>query len=259
MSEYMMCRKTENGYEPVIDLAGNGPTISKMLGWSVGKSDDEEHGEYAVSMFFDDRQIAINWLDFFIDQKPDKNDLKTDLTQPALTQPAPPVSDDAAAMNIDPNPPGVMPRKFTPEEIAAMDREPPVSGPVTGETSDGYHTFNELYDHRHTLFIALLKCYPDKAWRAWEHSDGSRMEGWFIAGIETPEGQATYHLPERLWHDTVAKFKNRAPKWDGHTSDDVLKRIAAIKPVARDEKTEPWPLAHDPDQQGLLSGSGRRG
>ncbi len=97
-----------------------------------------------------------------------------------------------------------------------------------GETSDGYHTFNELYEHRHRLFIAL--CAHVDSWKSRLHDDGSFLEGWFIAGINTPQGQATYHLPNRLWDDLKAPEMANAPKWDGHTSNDVLDRLAILTP-----------------------------
>lgn len=99
-----------------------------------------------------------------------------------------------------------------------------------GSISDGYYTFDELYEHRHRLFIALMRCNPELAWRANNHHDGEGYEGWFIAGMDLPTGQVSSHLPARLWEslDGVGiRTTNRAPKWDGHTSDDVLERLAA--------------------------------
>ena len=95
-----------------------------------------------------------------------------------------------------------------------------------GEISDGYHTFNELYEHRHMLFLHVLFCNPDRAWRSDLHSDGTMFDGWFIAGLETDDGQVTYHLPNRLLNAfrNVKKLE-KAPEWDGHTSDDVISRL----------------------------------
>jgi hypothetical protein len=97
-----------------------------------------------------------------------------------------------------------------------------------GEVSDGYHTFNELYEHRHALMLALMKCNPERSWISPKHDDGTMMDGWFIVGIDLPDGAITYHLPVGLWSqacDTNAELKHRAPKWDGHTSQDVVKRL----------------------------------
>lgn len=101
-------------------------------------------------------------------------------------------------------------------------------GLITGETSDGYHTFNELYEHRHTLFIALMHAFPALSWKAKLHDDYSHFPGWFVAGIETPEGQATYHLPLRLWDAFDVEELPVSPPWDGHTPDDVIKRITSL-------------------------------
>lgn len=93
--------------------------------------------------------------------------------------------------------------------------------------SDGYHTFKELYDHRITLFIAL--CNTNKelyCWKSHFHSDGGFIEGWFIAGINIESGkQITYHLPLSYWDKLDAFILEKAPQWDGHTPDDVAKRL----------------------------------
>lgn len=113
-----------------------------------------------------------------------------------------------------------------------LDAQPvPEDWPMDmGEVSDGYHTFNELYEHRYILFIALMKADVGLSWRSRKHDDGSSMDGWFIAGIKFFEGWTiTYHLPDRLWSLLDRNFliatPDRAPKWDGHTSDDVLARL----------------------------------
>lgn len=99
-----------------------------------------------------------------------------------------------------------------------------------GEISDGYHTFNELYEHRHFLFRALCKCYSLTAWKSKKHDDGTSIKGWFIAGIVNPKGKGiTYHIPMRLWKNfSMNTTLHRAPKWDGHTSKGVIKRLKAF-------------------------------
>ena len=113
----------------------------------------------------------------------------------------------------------------------------PALGYGIGCTCDGYHTFEELYEHRHALFIALCRniewssnpTNPDdqKVWRAKYHSDGSQYDGWFILGINKEKGkQITYHIPLALWDSTdFATDLGRAPEYDGHTSDDVILRL----------------------------------
>jgi len=93
---------------------------------------------------------------------------------------------------------------------------------------DGYHTFDELYAHRVELFITLCRnIKKTKSWKSKKHSDGTQWKDWFIMGIETAPGrQITYHIPIAKWKETNFVISMpRAPKFDGHTSNDVLKRL----------------------------------
>lgn len=95
-----------------------------------------------------------------------------------------------------------------------------------GKLSDGFHTFDELYEHRHTLFMVLYNQNLDIAWKSKLHPDGTMFEGdWFIAGLNLPNGAITYHIPMRLWDSFDGQELERAPEWDGHTAEDVLKRL----------------------------------
>lgn len=96
-----------------------------------------------------------------------------------------------------------------------------------GEVSDGFHTFNELYAHRIVLFIALALYIPG-SWKSRLHDDGSSIEGWFIAGLPTPGGPITYHLPDAEWDTFPVRSLERAPRWDGHTPADVVERLRSL-------------------------------
>lgn len=107
-----------------------------------------------------------------------------------------------------------------------------------GELSDGYHTFNELYEHRTALFalIANTQPYCEHAWKSRKHADGSGYDGYFICGIDLPRiGQTiTYHVNDKYW----SFFKNvktleNAPKWDGHTPSDVVNRLFVESTLSR--------------------------
>jgi hypothetical protein len=102
----------------------------------------------------------------------------------------------------------------------------------TGNISDGYHTFDELYEHRVTLFIMLCR-HIDEAtpvWRSKVHSDGTSIKGFFLLGIAKRKGaQISYHLPMGHWDDTAfAETLDRAPAWDSHTPQDVLRRLKRL-------------------------------
>jgi hypothetical protein len=109
------------------------------------------------------------------------------------------------------------------------------------QVSDEYHTIDELYEHRIELFIVLCRWIRDvdmaefakenrEIWRSKLHSDGSSFEGWFILGINKEKGrQITYHLPLNRWEDTnFAQTLEKAPEYDGHTPQDVIKRLSSI-------------------------------
>lgn len=103
-------------------------------------------------------------------------------------------------------------------------------GISTGQISDGYHTFDELYAHRVRLFSTLMCAHPDKSWWSFKHHDGSVWDGWIIAGIDTPAGPATYHLPVseiEFFNEGVRQLR-RGKEWDGHTADDVLERLKSL-------------------------------
>lgn len=97
-----------------------------------------------------------------------------------------------------------------------------------GKISDGYHTFDELYEHRHALFIALMRSHPKISWRANNNSDGTSYSGWFVAGMHLPSGDISYHLPSDMWtrlDNHGIATSNIAPEFDGHTPSDVVERL----------------------------------
>ena len=112
-----------------------------------------------------------------------------------------------------------------------------------GQISDGHHTFDELYEHRCALFVALMKTNPALSWRANNHDDGVCFEGWFIAGMHLVTGDISYHLPVRMWDllDNVGiETRLRAPKWDGHSSVNVVHRLEQWAECTKTECEHDW-------------------
>lgn len=101
-----------------------------------------------------------------------------------------------------------------------------------GELSDGFHTFNSLYKQRMILFAALVRAYKDKAWKSYRHEDGEYCfgGGWFIVGIDTPEGSYTYHYENKYWDMFDCVDLPRSPHWDGHTESDAETRLMSLEP-----------------------------
>lgn len=96
---------------------------------------------------------------------------------------------------------------------------------VNGETSDGYHTFDELYFHRMYLTAWIVSLIPHKCYKSKKHSDGTMFDGMFIVSINTEGGPITYHYDNCYWYLFKCKEVAKADEFDGHTSFDVLYRI----------------------------------
>lgn len=146
---------------------------------------------------------------------------------------------------------------FTPDQLDHLKNSLAVVATVDGKVSvdcvethavtdiaqvtDGYHSFDELYQHRHALFIALcceLRISGTNVWYSHTHHDGSGYPGWVLVGADLRTGldangdvtQISYHLPATyIPHLDAAgvTFASRAPYWDGHTSHDVIDRLLA--------------------------------
>ena len=109
---------------------------------------------------------------------------------------------------------------------------------VNGDTSDGYHTFDQLYHQRAILFAVIVNSHPELAWKSLRHSDGKYCfnsdGGWFIVGINTPAGPYTYHCEtDKYWDLFKCKELEVGEEWDGHCADDVTRLFSLI-----DNKTE---------------------
>lgn len=122
------------------------------------------------------------------------------------------------------------------ERLPAVDVRPVPEGGI-GEMSDGYHTFNGLYYQRMILFAALVKAHKDRAWKSHRHEDGELCfgGGWFIVGIDTPEGSYTYHYEDKDWDRFDCQELTTAKHWDGHTEEDVTRLLSLpdVRPVVR--------------------------
>jgi len=130
-----------------------------------------------------------------------------------------------------------------------------VLGDSKGSISDGFHSFNELYEFR-KLYNALLfnewakqidvkyhfvknkhgllkeevlyKKYKYDVHKSIRHNDGELCfgGGWFVVVAVLPSGQITNHYKMEDWDlfkiPQVVKAKY---EFDGHTSQDVLVRM----------------------------------
>lgn len=94
--------------------------------------------------------------------------------------------------------------------------------------SDGYHTFESLYYQRCVLFAFICNQNKTLAWKSKKHSDGTMYDNYFIVGINTPNGQYTYHYDLKYWYYFNVKELENAPEWDGHTEYDCFDRLFSL-------------------------------
>lgn len=50
-------------------------------------------------------------------------------------------------------------------------------GCSVGEISDGYHTYNDLYNQRLHLFATVVNLKPTMSWKSKKHADGELCFG----------------------------------------------------------------------------------
>jgi hypothetical protein len=118
---------------------------------------------------------------------------------------------------------------------------------VTENTSDGYHTFKELYDFRAAYNALLFNEWATQkgdeefldvnlvvqntkhsVHKSWKHNDGDPCfgGGYFIVTAKLPSGQISNHYLSNRWDDFKVPETSKALfPFDGHTSHDVLDRL----------------------------------
>jgi hypothetical protein len=119
---------------------------------------------------------------------------------------------------------------------------------VKGDYSDGYHTFNELYEFRKIYNAALFNEWASKGKRrltsgwmddlikydvhkSWKHHDGELCfgGGWFIVVAVLPEGQISNHYEAKDWDlFEIPETEKAKYEFDGHTSQDVINRLSSL-------------------------------
>lgn len=103
-----------------------------------------------------------------------------------------------------------------------------------GEISDGYHTFDELYEYR-MLYNALLfnewgAQKKFKVHKSHLHSDSEPPfgGGWFVVMAELPTGQISNHYEDQYWDLFQIQETPVAHAWDGHSPEDVAIRLQQL-------------------------------
>lgn len=97
-------------------------------------------------------------------------------------------------------------------------------------TSDGAHTFGELYKQRAVMLSVVASLFPDRAWKTRLDHKGEAKTNRFIVGFDTPAGQSTFHCDiQKFWDKFDCPELPQAKPFDGHTSGDAVKRLESMK------------------------------
>jgi len=104
------------------------------------------------------------------------------------------------------------------------------------KVSDGYHTFQELYEFRKIYNAALFNGWAvqDKysVHKSIRHFEGDECfgGGWFIVVAILPTGQISNHYEMKDWDLFKVPSHDKALyPYDGHTSEDVLDRLKGLE------------------------------
>ncbi len=136
------------------------------------------------------------------------------------------------------------------EQYEAMHKEETT---ITENTSDGYHTFKELYEIRKAYNVALFNEWASQqevgikqfesgrsVWvkkakynvhKSWKHHDGELCfgGGWFIVVAILPTGQITNHYKAEDWDlFKIPEVEKALFPYDGHTTEDVIHRLLTL-------------------------------
>lgn len=101
---------------------------------------------------------------------------------------------------------------------------------IDENTSDGYHTFKELYEFRKLYNACFFKELIQRGvpvHKSIRHHDGELCfgGGWFIVTAQLPDGQISNHYEMNDWDLFQCEEKETADEWDGHTAQDVVERL----------------------------------
>ena len=113
---------------------------------------------------------------------------------------------------------------------------------ITENTSDGYHTFKELYEFRKVYNAALFNEWANydipkyDVHKSWKHYDGELCfgGGWFIVVALLPSGQISNHYEAKDWDlFNIPSAEKAKYAFDGHDSRLVISRIKKLNDIKK--------------------------
>ena len=120
-------------------------------------------------------------------------------------------------------------RKYFNENLELAISEPEMID--LGTVSDGYHTFDELYEFRKLYNAAFFNGLDHDTYhvhKSTKHFEGDECfgGGWFIAVAVLPTGMISNHYEMKDWDlFHIPEVERSTIKFDGHTPKDVVARL----------------------------------
>lgn len=124
-------------------------------------------------------------------------------------------------------------------DLAGIHPDTPLEN--IGSLSDGYHTFDELYEFRKMYNAVLFNEWGNPGFdilgvkynvhKSWKHYDGELAfgGGWFIVSAMLPTGLISNHYKAEDWDlFKVPEVDKALFEFDGHTGADVLERLKVL-------------------------------
>lgn len=111
---------------------------------------------------------------------------------------------------------------------------------IRGSYTDGFHTFDELYEVRMVLNATLFNEWTEgyvsrtpsyNVHKSKRHFSGEECfgGGWFIVCANLPSGQISFHYEMKYWDlFKIPEFDKAQFPFDGHTTQDVIQRLKEI-------------------------------
>lgn len=121
--------------------------------------------------------------------------------------------------------------------LTAQKKIDKLNSDIKGKLSDGYHSFNELYEFRKVYNAAIFNEWAKSespkydVHKSVRHYDGEVIFGghWFIVVAILPSGQISNHYHIDDWYLFDIPIENKAKyEFDGHNSRDVLDRLKSL-------------------------------
>ena len=143
---------------------------------------------------------------------------------------------------------------YTHPAVKQQQAEPVQAEPVAdGSTSDGHHTFNELFDFRMSYNAALFNEWAAQGkhsvHKSYRHHTGELCfgGGYFVVVAVLPDGQISNHYKNEYWDlFDIPQAGQALVEFDNHTGAEVLSRLKSYRPRQAEPVSAPDDASGNP-------------